>query len=142
MNLGFSGNAVLDPFVARAIRDQPADLITLKLGINIVNHDCMRRRAFRPAVEGFLDTVREGHPHTPLVLISPILCPMVEDRPGPTEMDPTSPPEAPTFRTLGRPDELQEDKLSLRLIRRELSEVVERRQAAGDAALALSLIHI
>src|SRR5690606_19609543 len=90
MNLGFSGNAVLDPYVARTIRDQPADLISLKLGINVVNHDSMRRRAFAPAVEGFLDTIRDGHPTTPLVLISPILCPMVEDRPGPTEIDPAT----------------------------------------------------
>lgn len=91
VNLGLAGNAVLDPFVARAIRDQPADLITLKLGINVVNHDVMRRRAFLPAVEGFLDTIREGHPTTPLLVVSPIVCPLVEDRPGPTSIDPASP---------------------------------------------------
>lgn len=136
VNLGFSGNAVLDPFVARAIRDQPADLITLKLGINLVNHDCMRRRAFRPAVEGFLDTIREGRPDTPLIVISPVLCPMVEDCPGPTEIDPASPPDAPTFRTLGNPEELAQDKLSLRVIRAVLQEVVARRRDAGDPALA------
>jgi hypothetical protein len=135
VNLGFSGNAVLDPFTAQAIRDQAADLITLKLGINVVNHDCMRLRAFRPAVEGFLDLVRDGHPATPLVVISPILCPMVEDCPGPTEIDPSSPDDAPLFHTLGRPEELAHDKLSLRLIRRVLREVVDRRRAAGDTAL-------
>jgi hypothetical protein len=135
VNLGFSGNAVLDPFTAQAIRDQAADLITLKLGINVVNHDCMRLRAFRPAVEGFLDIIRDGHPATPLVVISPILCPMVEDCPGPTEIDPSSPDDAPVFRTLGRPDELARDKLSLRVIRRVLGEVVDRRHAAGDGTL-------
>jgi hypothetical protein len=135
VNLGFSGNAVLDPFTAQAIRDQAADLITLKIGINVVNHDCMRLRAFRPAVEGFLDIVRDGHPATPLVVISPILCPMVEDCPGPTEIDPSSPDDAPVFHTLGRPEELAHDKLSLRLIRRVLREVVDRRRAAGDTAL-------
>jgi hypothetical protein len=135
VNLGLSGNAVLDPFTAQAIRDQPADLITLKLGINVVNHDCMRLRAFRPAVEGFLDLVRDGHPSTPLVVISPILCPMVEDCPGPTEIDPSSPDDAMVFHTLGRPEELAHDKLSLRVIRRVLREVVDRRRAAGDTAL-------
>ena len=95
----------------------------------------MRLRAFRPAVEGFLDVVRDGHPSTPLVVISPILCPMVEDCPGPTEIDPTAPDDAIVFRTLGRRDELAHDKLSLRVIRRVLREVVERRRAAGDAAL-------
>ena len=62
VNLGFSGNAVLDPFTAQAIRDQAADVITLKIGINVMDHDFMRPRAFRPAVEGFLDVVRDGHP--------------------------------------------------------------------------------
>ncbi|WP_250443621.1 GDSL-type esterase/lipase family protein [Actinotalea sp. C106] len=135
VNLGFSGNAVLDPFVARTIRDQPADLITLKLGINVVNHDCLRRRAFLPAVEGFLDTIREGHPTTPVVVVSPILCPLVEDRPGPTEIDPASPPDAPVFRTLGRPEELAADKLSLGVIREALAAVVDRRRTAGDEHL-------
>ena len=135
VNLGFSGNAVLDPFTAQAIRDQPADLITVKIGINVVNHDCMRLRAFRPAVEGFLDIVRDGHASTPLVVISPILCPMVEDCPGPTEIDPSSPDDALVFRTTGRPEQLAHDKLSLRVIRQVLCDVVDRRRAAGDTSL-------
>lgn len=135
VNLGFSGNAVLDPFVARAIRDQPADLITLKLGINVVNHDIMRLRAFVPAVEGFLDTIREGHPSTPVVVVSPILCPMVEDCPGPTSIDPASPATAPVFRTTGRPEELAEGKLSLGVIREALAGVVARR-STSDGHLA------
>ena len=135
VNLGFSGNAVLDPFTAQAIRDQAADVITLKIGINVVNHDFMRLRAFRPVVEGFLDVVRDGHPSTPPVVISPILCPMVEDCPGPTEIDPSSPDDAMVFRTMGRPEELAHDKLSLRVIRQVLREVVDRRRAAGDTAL-------
>ncbi|WP_205687433.1 SGNH/GDSL hydrolase family protein [Cellulomonas endophytica] len=136
VNLGFSGNAVLDPFVARTIRDAPAGLISLKLGINVVNGDTMRRRAFAPAVDGFLDTVREGHPTTPLLVVSPILCPMVEDVPGPTRIDPAAPPGAPVFETLGRTEEVAEGKLSLGAIREVLASVVERRRAAGDTALA------
>ena len=46
VNLGLGGSALLDPFVARTIRDTPADVISLKLGINVVNADLMRRRAF------------------------------------------------------------------------------------------------
>jgi hypothetical protein len=34
--LGFGGNCNLDPMVARAIRDHPADAINLKLGINMM----------------------------------------------------------------------------------------------------------
>ena len=67
LNLGFGGSALLDPFTARTIRDLPADLISLKLGINIVNTDLMRLRAFGPAVHGFLDTIREGHRTTPFL---------------------------------------------------------------------------
>ena len=54
------------------MRDTPADLISVKIGINLVNTDLMRVRAFGPAVHGFLDTIREGHPSTPLLVVSPI----------------------------------------------------------------------
>jgi hypothetical protein len=124
VNLGFSGNAVLDPFVARAIRDQPADVITLKLGINVVNHDAMRLRAFGPAVHGFLDTIREGHPTTPLVVVSPLWCPLVETTPGPTSLDPADPS---VFRTLGHPSEVADGKLSLTVIRDVLRSVAAAR---------------
>ncbi|BCZ85583.1 hypothetical protein PTKU64_92580 (plasmid) [Paraburkholderia terrae] len=56
VNLGFGGSALLDPFTARTMRDTPADVISLKIGINLVNTDLMRLRAFTPAVHGFLDT--------------------------------------------------------------------------------------
>ena len=72
INLGLGGAALLDPFTARTIRDTPADLISLKIGINLVNADLMRMRAFTPAVHGFLDTIREGHPDTPLLVVSPL----------------------------------------------------------------------
>ena len=67
-SLGLAGQCQLDAFAARTIRDLPADLISCKLGINIVNGDTMRERTFVPAVHGFLDTIREGHPDVPLVL--------------------------------------------------------------------------
>jgi hypothetical protein len=74
VNLGFGGSAMVDQFTARALRDTPADLISVKLGINVVNGDVMRLRAFGSAVHGFLDTVRDGHPDTPLLVVSPLLC--------------------------------------------------------------------
>ncbi|PZU36367.1 MAG: lipase [Microbacterium sp.] len=83
-NLGLGGHAHADGFTARAIRDQPADIITVKIGINVVNGDTMRERTFRSALHSFLDTVREGHPETPLLVIGPISCPMHEDTHGPT----------------------------------------------------------
>jgi hypothetical protein len=85
------------------IRDAPADLISVKLGINVVNLDAMRLRAFVPAVNGFLDTIRDGHPDTPLVLISPLFCGIHEDTPGPGAVDPdTLGTDHVTFTAAGR----------------------------------------
>jgi hypothetical protein len=131
LNPGFSGSALLDPFVARAIRDTLADLISLKLGINVVNQDSMRLRAFTPAVHGYLDTIRDGHPTTPLLLISPIQCPIHEEVPGPTDFDMSRYAEGRLgFRAAGDPAEVEAGKLTLAVIRGELTEVVERRR--GD----------
>ncbi len=64
-NLGLGGSALVDPFTAQVMRGTPADLISVKLGINMVNLDGMRLRTFVPAVHGFLDTIREGHAEIP-----------------------------------------------------------------------------
>ncbi|TMN16333.1 SGNH/GDSL hydrolase family protein [Pseudoxanthomonas sp. X-1] len=128
-NLGFGGSALLDPFVARTVRDLPADLISLKLGINLVNMDLMRLRALGPAVHGFLDTIREGHPDTPLLLVSPILCPMHETTPGPTLPD-TAALARGQWRLLasGDPAEVARGKLTLQVIRRTLADLVAQRR--------------
>lgn len=125
INLGFSGNALLDPFTARTIRDTPADLISVKIGINLTNADLIRVRGFVPAVHGFLDTIREGHPDTPLLVVSPILCPIHEDTPGPGEPDFSS--GALKFRATGDPDDVRKGKLTLNVIRDELARIVVRR---------------
>lgn len=41
-------------------------------------------RAFASALHGFLDTIRQGHADTPIILISPVFCPFSENVPGPT----------------------------------------------------------
>lgn len=126
-NLGFGGSALLDPSVARVLRDSPADMISVKLGINLVNTDLMRLRAFGPAVHGFLDTIRDGHAHTPLLVISPILCPIHEETPGPTAPDFFDGDVA--FRAAGNPAEVAEGKLSLSVVRQTLARIVEQRAA-------------
>jgi hypothetical protein len=90
VNLGFSGSALRDPFTARTMSTTPADLISVKIGINLVNTDLMRLRAFRPAVHGFLDTIRDGHPDAPLIVVSPIYCGIHEDTPARTPISTTS----------------------------------------------------
>ncbi|GAA2542517.1 MULTISPECIES: GDSL-type esterase/lipase family protein [Streptomyces] len=135
INLGLGGSALLDPFTARAVRDTPADLISIKIGINLVNTDLMRLRAFTPAVHGFLDTVREGRPTTPLLVVSPILCPIHEDTPGPSAPDPAALAAGRLrFRAAGDPAERAGGKLTLTTIRDELSRVVTQR-AADDPNL-------
>ncbi|WP_031227068.1 GDSL-type esterase/lipase family protein [Streptomyces roseochromogenus] len=128
INVGLSGSALLDPFTARALRDTPADLISVKLGINVVNTDLMRLRAFGPAVHGFLDTIRDGRPDVPLLVVSPILCPMHEDTPGPTLMDVSALQEGRLlFRATGDPADKASGKLTLGVIREELARIVRER---------------
>jgi lysophospholipase L1-like esterase len=132
-NLGLGGAALLDPYLGRVLRDTPADVISVKIGINLVNTDLMRLRAFAPAIHGLLDTIREGHPETPLIVVSPILCPIHEDTPGPAAPDVAALVEGrvefvaasdPTGGTAGR--------LTLRAIRSELARIVEERRRADE----------
>ncbi|MFF4653500.1 GDSL-type esterase/lipase family protein [Streptomyces sp. NPDC001380] len=125
INLGFGGSALVDPFTARAMRDTPADLISLKLGINVVNSDAMRLRAFAPAVHGFLDTIREGHPATPLLLVSPLLCPTHEHTPGPLMPDLSS--GTLKFKATGDPAETATGRLTLTVVRDVLADIVRQR---------------
>ncbi|MEU3897514.1 GDSL-type esterase/lipase family protein [Streptomyces sp. NPDC045251] len=130
INLGLSGSALLDPFTARAMRDTPADLISVKIGINVVNADLMRLRAFGPAVHGFLDTIREGHPTAPLLVVSPVLCPVHEDTPGPLAPDFSEAAEGRLrFVATGDPAERASGKLTLNVIREELARIVAQRVA-------------
>ncbi|HEV7949699.1 MAG TPA: GDSL-type esterase/lipase family protein, partial [Glaciihabitans sp.] len=127
VNLGFAGNAMLDPFVAGAIAAAPADFISLKIGINLVNGDAMRARTFVPAVHGFLDRVRAGHPTVPIAVISALACPIHEHTTGPTRE--SSPGKAgATFREIRAGD----GSLTLTRTRELLASTVEMR---ADPAL-------
>jgi len=131
VSLGFGGQCHLDQCVARTIRDLPADLISMKVGINIVNGDTMRERAFVPALHGFLDTVRDGHPEAPLLVVTPILYPAGESHPGPSGL------RGGMSFVFDRPEELSVGALSIGRIRELITDVVERRQADGDGNLHL-----
>jgi hypothetical protein len=128
-NLGFAGQCHLDQTVARTIRDLPADLISIKAGINVVNGDTMRERTFGPALHGFLDTVRDGHPTTPIALVTPVICPPAEEHPGPTLPGPDG-----RVHVVERSAGLAVGALSLRRIREVAADVVAAR---ADRALHL-----
>jgi lysophospholipase L1-like esterase len=121
-NMGYAGMCHLDPYVARAIARLPADRITLKLGINIHNLGTLRERTFAPMVHGFIATVRDGHPETPITVISPIASPTREQS---VVSEFTFPSGA--FRVEG--------DLTLQKIRAILADVVDVRRRRGDQAL-------
>jgi len=118
-NLGLGGCANLEQFAARTIRDMPAQLISLKLGINVVNNASYTARTFGPAVHGFIDTNRDAHKTTPIHEITPDSCPAHEDNPGPSETSPDGMVQGQPF---SRHEWIGE--LTLRGIREILSELV------------------
>ncbi|AQA04755.1 lipase [Mycobacterium sp. MS1601] len=133
VNLGFSGSAMLDPFTARAMAGQPANLISVKIGINLVNADLMRQRAFGPAVHGFLDTLRDGHPTVPVVVIGPLYCPIHETTPGPGTFDTDALARGEVrFKATGSPDAPRTPpalrRLTLATIREQLAAVMSQRR--------------
>jgi hypothetical protein len=130
VNLGLGGNCHLDQFVARTMRDIPADFLSIKVGINVVNMDSLKERTFVPALHGFLDTLREGRPHTPILVVSPIICPSAEDHPGPTVPD-----GAGRYTTVSIEPEIRTGSLTLRRMREVIATVVEARRALGDGNL-------
>ena len=128
-SFGFGGQCHLDPFVARTIAKLQADLISIKVGINIINMDSMKERVFVPLLHGFLDTIREQQPMTPICLISPIFCPSAEEHPGPT-----IPNSDGKFETLPGLEQFRQGSMSLQRVREILADVVRLRSAA-DANL-------
>ena len=129
MSFGVGGQCHLDQFMARTIREQDADFISMKIGINIINLDSMKERVFTPAMHGFLDTIREKKPLTPILVISPIYCPSAETRPGPTIPDGSGKFQTnETNRNTG--------SMSLMRVREILQDLVEQRRSHGDKNLS------
>jgi hypothetical protein len=120
--LGFNGGCHIDPLIARAMAALDADRFTLKLGINVHNMQTLRDRTFGPLVQGFIATLRDRHPTTPITVISPIISPEREDSPI---------SNIPLFFG-GEP--LVGD-LSIGRMREVLREAVEARRAQGDFAI-------
>lgn len=109
--LGYGGQCHSEPMAARMIRDIPADIITLKIGINIYGASSLSARTFKPAVIGLVEIIREKHPKTPIGLISPIISPSRES----------------TLNSAG---------FTLEMMREELIDAAERlRRASGDDRL-------
>ena len=130
LNLGLGGSCHLDQFVARTMRDEPGDVLSLKAGINVINMNSLTLRTFAPALHGFIDTVREGKPDAPFLIASPIFCPCAEQHPGPTVPD-----DAGVFRIIEGDPRIRRDSLTLTMVRDIIEDIVAQRRAAGDAQL-------
>ncbi len=79
-SLGYGGNCHLEPMVALMIRDMQADVISLKLGINVQGGATLAERTFKAAAIGFIQIIREKHPDTPIAVVSPIISPPRESQ--------------------------------------------------------------
>ena len=100
----------MDPMVGRMIRDLPADYIGLKIGINMMGAASASDRTFRALAIGLIQTIRDGHPNTPLALVSPIC----------------HPPNETTQSAAG---------MTLQLMRQRLAEACDVLRTHGDANL-------
>jgi lysophospholipase L1-like esterase len=108
VNMGWAGSCLLSGLAARAIRDQAADAIVLKLGINVHGGGALKERTFLDSAHAMISIIREKHAETPLMIASPIY----------------SPP---------REDAGEDGGLSLKRMRELLEDVVGARRRAGDA---------
>ena len=106
LNLGWAGSCLLSGLAARIIRDQRADAIVLKLGINVHTDGQLKERNFLDAAHSMISIIREKHPTTPLLIVSPIWSP---------------------------PRETAGDGPSLQRMRQLLQTVVAARVKTGDA---------
>jgi lysophospholipase L1-like esterase len=111
VNMGWAGSCLLSGLAARAIRDQAADGIVLKLGINVHGGGALKERTFLDSAHAMISIIREKHPETPLMIVSPIY----------------SPP---------REDDGDGGGLSLKAMRGLLEDVVAARRRAGDRRIS------
>ncbi len=111
LNMGWAGSCLLSGLAARAIRDQAADAIVLKLGINVHGGGALKERTFLDSAHAMISIIREKHAATPLMIVSPIF----------------SPP---------REDEGDGGGLTLKAMRGLLEDVVAARRRAGDRRIS------
>ena len=112
VNLGYAGAARGEIASAEQVADLPADLITVCHGTNCWTRTPHSVGVFRETVTAFLEILRQRHPTTPLLVVSPVVRPDAETTPN----------------RLGA---------TLADLRSEMERVVEQRIAAGDDRLRL-----
>ncbi|OEJ97108.1 GDSL-type esterase/lipase family protein [Streptomyces thermolilacinus] len=112
VNLGYAGTGRGELPVARQLAGLDASLITLAFGTNCWGPVPTAPPALYELTRAFVATVRDGHPDTPLLVVSPLRRPDAEDAPN----------------GLGA---------TLAELRAAMEEAVRDLRAAGDTRLAL-----
>jgi lysophospholipase L1-like esterase len=81
-NLGYAGAARGELASAEQIAALDADVISITHGTNCWTRTPHSVDMMRGAVAAFIDVVRQGHPETPIVVVSPVLRPDAETTPN------------------------------------------------------------
>jgi lysophospholipase L1-like esterase len=82
INMGFAGSARGEIPCAEAIAALEADVISISHGTNCWTRTPHSAGMLYEGTRAFLDIVRQGHPRTPLVVVSPVLRPDAERTPN------------------------------------------------------------
>ncbi|MFN2544611.1 MAG: SGNH/GDSL hydrolase family protein [Actinomycetota bacterium] len=78
VNMAYAGAARGEVVSAEHIAQMRADVITVTHGTNCWTRAPHSVELFAAAVRAFLEVVREGHPETPIVVVSPVVRPDAE----------------------------------------------------------------
>ena len=82
INMGYAGAARGEIASAEHVADLPADVITVAHGTNCWTRTPHTAGMVAEGLRAFLDVVRDGHPETPIIIVSPIVRPDAEDTPN------------------------------------------------------------
>jgi len=82
VNLGYAGAARGEIASAEELAALPAELISISHGTNCWTRTPQSAALFAASLRDFLAIVRDGHPRTPIVCVSPILRPDAEEKPN------------------------------------------------------------
>ena len=82
INMGYAGAARGEIVSAEHIAELEADVITVAHGTNCWSRTPHTAAMVAEGLRAFLDVVRQGHPETPIVVVSPIVRPDAEATPN------------------------------------------------------------
>jgi lysophospholipase L1-like esterase len=82
INMAFGGAARGEIAVAEQLADTNADAICIAYGTNCWTRTPHSVGQIREGIGAFLEIVRQDHPHTPIVVVTPVVRPDAEDAPN------------------------------------------------------------